>query len=211
MPETIESFVKKLQTEGIDAGNKAAEKIKKEARKEAEKIRAEATSEAEKILSEAQTKAEKELARGRTELELAVRDTLLKLRESLSKGLSAMLARNIEKKLSEPDYLGGVLREVVTAYARVDAGQAPAMEINLPEDMHARLNENVLKDLFGELGDRQEKTTLKATLSKAGFEYKIRGATVEVTGDSLAEVISDMVSPALQEILDKFISKTKKS
>jgi len=42
MPESIESFVKKLQSEGVDAGKKAAEKIIKEARQEAEKIFAQA-------------------------------------------------------------------------------------------------------------------------------------------------------------------------
>ena len=205
MPESIESFVKKLQSEGVDAGEKAGEKIKKKAKQEAEKILADARSEAEEIIANAKKDADKQLSRGQTELELAARDAILKLRESIGRALSAMLAQKIEKKLSNPDYLGEILREVITTYAEADAKQLSLMEINVSEEMRNRLNDNVLKDLFLNLGEKQDKIALKTTLSKAGFEYKIRGATVEVSPDSLSELISEMVSPALQKNLDKFI------
>ena len=78
MAESLEAFVKKLQTEGVDAGKQAAEKIKKRAEHEAEKILVNAEKEAEKIIAEAKNSAEKELSRAQTELELAVRDTILK-------------------------------------------------------------------------------------------------------------------------------------
>ena len=38
MPESLESFVKKLQSEGVEAGKDAAEKIKKETKSEAERV-----------------------------------------------------------------------------------------------------------------------------------------------------------------------------
>ena len=207
MPENIESFVKKLQSEGVDAGKMAAEKIKKEANQEAEKILADAQEEAEKILAEAKSDAEKQLSRGQSELELAARDAVLKLRETIGRALSAMLTQNIEKKLSDPEYLGEILREVITAYAEADAKQLALMEINVSKKIRNRLNDNVLKDLFLNFDEKQDKIGLKATLAKAGFEYKIRGATVEVSPDSLSELISEMVSPALQENLDKFIGE----
>jgi len=207
MPESIESFVKKLQSEGVDAGKKAAEKIKKEAKQEAEKILSDAKAGAEKILVKAKSDADKQLSRGQTELELAVRDAILKLRESIGRVLSAMLTQSIEKKLSDPDYLGEIIREVIAAYAKADAKQLSLMEINVSKKMRDKLNDNVLKDLFRNPGEKQDKMALKATLAKAGFEYKIRGATVEVSPDSLSELISEMVSPALQNTLDKFIDE----
>jgi V/A-type H+-transporting ATPase subunit E len=205
MPENIESFVKKLQSEGVDAGKEAGEKIIKEAQHKAEKILADAREEAERILADAKKDVDKKLSRGQTELELAARDALLTLRESIGRALSEMLAQNIEKKLSDPDYLGEILREVIKAYAGADAKQLPLMEISISKTMRNKLNDNVLKDLFRNLGKKQDEIALKTTLAKAGFEYKISGATVEVSPDSLAELISEMVSPALQETLDKFI------
>ena len=205
MPVSIESFVKKLQSEGIDSGKKAAEKIQKEARQDAEKILSDAKAEAEKILNKAKVEADKQLSRARSELELAVRDTLLKLRESICQGLAKMLAQNIETKLSDPDYLAEILREVIAAYAQADAKQLSSMEINISKKTRERLNDSVLKDLFRNLGDKHNAIALRATLTKAGFEYKIRGANVEVSPDSLSELILEMVTPTLQETLDKFI------
>ena len=210
MPESLESFVKKLQTEGVDAGKDAGEKIKKEARREAEKILADAEADAEKILVKAEKDAERQLSRAQNELELAVRDAVLKLGESLGRVLSVMLAGRVEKKLSEPDYIGEIMREVIITYAKADAGRQPRIEINIPKKMHDNLIDSALKDLSRNLQGDQDKLALKATLSKAGFEYKIQGATVEVSPDSVSELLSEMVNPALQEIIASVVGKMGK-
>lgn len=207
MPESIESFVKKLQTEGITAGREAAEKIREEAKHEAGKILAEAKAEAEKILAEAKSAADRRLSRAQTELELTVRDVFLKLRESIDRVLSALITRRIEKTLSDPHYLAEVIREVVTAYARADAEGHSHIEINLPAEMQERLKDNVFQDLFGNLRDEQDRLKLKATLAGAGFEYSLHGATVEVSPESISELITDMVGPSLREIMDRIIDR----
>lgn len=207
MPESLESFVKKLQTEGVDAGKQAAEKIKKEAENEAEKILMDAEKEAEKIIEEAKNDAEKERSRAQTELELAVRDTILKLRESLARALSSLLSQRIEKKFSDADYLGNIIRELIVAYAKADSGKQTRIEVNVPKKMHDELENGVLKDLFQNLKGKQDKLRLKAMLSKAGFEYSIRGATVEVSPNSVSELLSEMVNPSLQKVIDKVIGE----
>ena len=203
MPESIESFVKKLQSEGVDAGKEAAENIKKEAEQEAGESIAAAKNEAAKIVAKAKKDAEKMLSRAQTELELAVRDTILKLRASLSDVLSALLFRRIEEKLSEADYLGEIMREVITAYARADAGKQIPIEINVSKKMRDELNEDVLHDLRKNLKGDKDKMGLRATLSKAGFEYKIHGATVEVSADSVSDLLLEIVNPALQEVIER--------
>jgi V/A-type H+-transporting ATPase subunit E len=205
MPESLESFVKKLQSEGVDAGKEAAEKIKKEAKQKAEKILADAKNEAEEIVAKAKGDAEKQLSRAQTELELAVRDTILKLRESLGRVLSTLLTKRVEKQLADADYLGDIMREVIVAYAKADAGQRTRIAINVSKKMRDTLDDRVLQDLFQNLQGEQDKMGLQATLSKAGFEYKIHGATVEVSAASVSELLSDMVSPALQDIIDKVV------
>ncbi len=210
MPENLESFVKKLQTEGVDAGKEAGEKIKKEAKREAEKILADANADAEKIVAKAERDAERQLSRAQNELELAVRDAVFKLGESLGCILSVMLARRVEKKLSEPDYIGEIIREVIITYAKADAGRQPRIEINIQKEMRDKLIDSALEDLFKNLHGDQDKLALQATLLKAGFEYKIHGATVEVSPDSVSELLSEMVNPALQEIIDNVVGKMGK-
>ncbi len=205
MPESIESFVKKLQAEGVEAGKEAAEKIKNNARRKADKIIADAKNEADQIITKAKNEADKQLLRMQTELELAVRDSILKLRETIANILSAMLIRKVEKNLSDADYLEKVIREVITAYARADAEKQPFMEINISGELSDKLNEGILKEFFQNMGEGQEKITMLSTLSKAGFEYKIDGATVEVSSESVSGLIAEMVGPCLQKILDNVI------
>jgi V/A-type H+-transporting ATPase subunit E len=205
MPESIESFVKKLQAEGVEAGKEAAEKIKNNARRKADKIIADAKNEADQIIAKAKKEADKQLLRMQTELELAVRDSILKLRETIGNILSAMLIRKVEKNLSDADYLEKIIREVITAYARADAEKQPFMEINISGELSDKLNEGILKEFFQNMGEGQEKITMLSTLSKAGFEYKIDGATVEVSSESVSELIAEMVGPRLQKILDNVI------
>ena len=59
MPTNIESFVKTLESEGVDAGRKAAQKIEAEAKDKAEKIIFEAKETENQIIAEAQAEAEK--------------------------------------------------------------------------------------------------------------------------------------------------------
>jgi len=205
MPESIESFVKKLQAEGVEAGKEAAEKIKNNARRKADKIIADAKNEADQIIAKAKNEADKQLLRMQTELELAVRDSILKLRETIGNILSAMLIRKVEKNLSDADYLEKVIREVITAYARADAEKQPFMEINISGELSDKLNDGILKEFFQNMGEGQEKITMLSTLSKAGFEYKIDGATVEVSSESVSGLIAEMVGPRLQKILDNVI------
>ena len=40
-------------------------------------------------------------------------------------------------------------------------------------------------------------------LQKAGFEYKLSGATVEVTQDSIVQSLTELVSPRLRELLSQ--------
>jgi hypothetical protein len=102
------------------------------------------------------------------------------------------------------------MREVIIAYAKADAGQEPRIEINIPKKMRDKLNDSALKDLFQNLHGDQDKLALQYTLSKAGFEYKIHGATVEVSPDSVSELLSEMVNPDLQEIIDNVVGKMGK-
>lgn len=118
MPTNIESFVKTLESEGVDAGKKAAMKIEAEAKEKADEINAEAKETAKQIIAQAQADAEQIKVRMDSSLELAIRDTIFLLREKLGQLLKTILKLNVEKSLNDEETLVQILREVIPAYAK---------------------------------------------------------------------------------------------
>jgi V/A-type H+-transporting ATPase subunit E len=203
MPTNIESFVKTLESEGVDAGKKAAKKIEAEARDNAEKIIAEAKEKAEKIIADAQTEAEKVQARMNSSLELATRDAILMLREKLSEQLKTVLNFNTEKALNNQETLAQVVREVIPIYAKADADNKLAAEVNVSQELKGGLLEGALGELAASLRNQNVELNVNYGLAKAGFEYKIEGSTVEVSTESVTALLAEMIDPELQKFLEK--------
>ncbi|MCD6304251.1 MAG: hypothetical protein J7M21_04740 [Planctomycetes bacterium] len=205
MAETIETFVAKLQQEGVEAGRKEADRIREEARKQAEDIVAEARREAEKLIADARAKADDMLARARTELALASRDAILRLREALSRGLSALLAHEVGKDLEDPQFIGKVLHEIVMLFVQSDFKKArETLKINVRPEMRDKLVSWAMSEIGKEVVEQvRPSIDLKGTLAEAGFEYTCGGSTVEVTTDSVVETLMDLVGPSLHEAIAK--------
>jgi len=202
MADTIESFVAKLQADGVETGKAEAEKITAEATVQAERIVADAKAEAEKILAGAQADADGLLARGRTELDLAARDTTLKLNEALSGALTRIVGEAVAKPMADPEFLGKLLHEVVLTYVKGLADRDEVMTINVPEALQDQLTDWALREIGqGAIEGARGSVDLKAALAGAGFEYTVSGATVEVTPESVTTALTEMLTPRLREIL----------
>lgn len=199
MAETIESFVTKLRTEGIDQGKQEAEQIKEEARKEANSLLAEAKVQAEKIIADANSEANGIMARSRTELELASRDAVLKLRESLEQALQSILLGPIEKDLNDDTFLKELIKSILDRFLCADIDSYAPVKINVSPEMNKRLADWAINELrgYGSIGG----VDLHDNLRQAGFEFNIHGATVEVTRDSVLETLMSLVGPSLRDIL----------
>jgi hypothetical protein len=204
MPTNIESFVKTLESEGVDAGRKAAQKIEAEAKSKAEKIIFEAKETANQIIAEAQAEAEKVKARMNSSLELATRDAILQLREKLSQQLEIILKLNVEKALQDDETLVRVLRETIPAYAKADIEKdLKKTEINISSELKSRLLETALRELAHSLKKQNVQVNVSHSLAKSGFEYKVEGSTVEVSTESVTSLLAEMIDPELQQFLSK--------
>ena len=208
MAETIESFVVKLKQEGVEAGRTAAEAHLARTRQEADAILADARARAEKIVADAKAQGDSLQSKARTDLELAARDVTLRLRETLSRVVRQVLAAGAQQQLSDPKFLGNLLHEIVLQYARADIEHNSAIRINVTPEMRERLAEWALglvhkPELAGASLD------LRGTLAGAGFEYQVDGANVEVTVDSVVEALSELVNPALRDVLQKALARKK--
>lgn len=199
MPTNIESFVKTLESEGVDAGRKAAKKIEAEAKEKAETIISEAKGTADQIIADAQAEAEKVKARMNSSLELATRDAILMLREKLSRQLEIILKLNVDKALRDENTLVHVLREVIPAYAKADT----TAEINISQDMKSQSLESALGELANSLKNQNVQINVAHNLAKSGFEYKVEGSTVDVSTDSVTSLLAEMIDPDLQQFLAK--------
>ena len=210
MAETIESFVAKLQEEGVQAGQQAAEKLRAEAEKQAEEIVKTARREAEKIAADAKAQAENIMSRSKTELALAARDAVLRLRETLNRALQAVLTRAAESKLKDAKFLGELLHEMVMLYAKADIEGSSGIKINVCPEIRQKLINWALGELGREAIDSGHVSIdLKGTLAGAGFEYNVTGATVEVTLESVVETLKELVTPALGEVIDRAANEQK--
>ncbi|MBW1780102.1 MAG: hypothetical protein JRL30_05130 [Deltaproteobacteria bacterium] len=205
MSDNLESFVKKLQSEGVDAGKKAADGLRKEAEQEAEKILARAREAADGIVQQAETEAEQRRNRTQAELEMAARDVMLRLRESLSRALSALINRRVQEGFQDPDYLREIVKDVVVAYAKEDAGAERQIKVEVSEDIPDGWIDAIFKDLSRQLQDPEEAIKVEAALSRAGFDYRVAGATIEVSPDSVTEVLLEMVNPELQKVIQRAV------
>jgi len=203
MPTNIESFVKTLESEGVDAGKKAAKKIEAAARDEADKIISEAKETADQIIADARTEAEKVKSRMNSSLELATRDTIFLLREKLSQQLKSILSLSVEKTLNDEETLARVLREAIPAYAKADTESGRTAEVKISRQLKSRLLETALRELAHSLRNQNVQLEFSYNLAKSGFEYKIEGSTVEVSTDSVTSLLAEMIDPELQRFLEK--------
>ncbi len=201
MPTNIESFVETLKTEGVDAGKQAANQIKEKAREQADQIVAEAREQSSRIIADAEAEAKKMTERMQSSLELAARDALLMLQEKLSQLLNALLTRESERQLSDEETLSSVMREIILAYAKTSAAGTVSAEIRVPQETQSRLITGALRELTRALKSQEIQADVKSSLPKAGFEYKVQGATVEVSAESVTALLMDLIDPELQQFL----------
>ncbi len=211
MSETIQSFVEKLQSEGIEQGRKQAEQIISDAKKQAEQIIEQAKAEAEKIKAGAQAEAENYRTRVLTELKLSARDIVLKLQESLIGIVRDILAIGVEEKLKDPDFVGKVLYEIILHYVECDTHGGSCLTINVSEEMREKLVQWAIEKVHNDYDRLKASVDLHGRLKQAGFEYKcdVSDGTVEVTVESVIECFTELISPEIRKIVSESVSELK--
>lgn len=207
MADSIESFVQKLQEEGVQAGRAEAQKLTEQAKAQAERILAEARQEAERIVQEAKDAAGRDLQRGREDLELAARDVLLRLRQTLTETLEAVLRRAAGGAMADNNFLTKLLHDVVMQYAEKDSESIYPIQIRVSDEELEAVTDWALREMTQHDERGRPRIDLKGKLKAAGFEYSAGGGTVEVTPESIAAALSEMITPRLREVIDKAMGR----
>ncbi|MDZ7619308.1 MAG: hypothetical protein U1E05_20100 [Patescibacteria group bacterium] len=205
MTQALESFIDRLRTDGVESGRKAAEEIRREADREAEKVIREAEAKGKQIVEAAEAQREQTLARTQTDLRLAARDTVGKLREALNQAVNRALEKAVAERFDDSTFLSGLIQQVALQYAGVDAGGDNVLTINVREPMRQKLAHWAI-DTFHKGKGKEGKQAgpsveLHGSLTAAGFEYKLAEGTVEITVESVVQVLSEIITPELRKLL----------
>ena len=200
MAESIQAFVRKLQEEGVDAGRHAGEQVLAEAQKRAETILAEAQEQAKAIVDTAQTESDRIKQRTETELNLAARDAVGRLQQTLSRVLKRLLHHPIDEKLRDGDFLAQLIRDVVMRYVEADVTDHAPTAINISEELRPQLTQWA-QETFRNAAETGTPFNLRTSLAEAGFEYETVNGTIEVTADSAVDLLLEMVGPELRKLV----------
>lgn len=203
MTETIESFIAKLKTEGVEEGKREAEHLRSDAIKESDQIIADARKQAEKIIADANVEADSILARSQTELQLAARDAVLRLRESLEKILEVILHNQVGTQLGDSQFLRELIQSIIQRYIDADIDSYAPVKINVEPEMRQQLCDWAIGQLRIDTGEDPGGFDFQDTLRQAGFEFSLHGATIEITQDSVVETLMQLVSPKLRQVINQ--------
>jgi hypothetical protein len=202
MVETIETFINRLHQDGVQSGQEAAKDIIDRAGQEARQRLAAAEEQAKQIVEQAREEGERTRVRVETELKLAARDIVVRVQDTLSQVLEAVLASAVGEKLEDAEFLGGLIREVVLRYVEADVTGGSAVEVKVSDEMQRRLLSGTVTAFQPDKAE-QARLALIGQLGKAGFEYKVAGGTVEVTEDSVVQVLSGLLGAELRRRVEE--------
>jgi len=210
MADTIETFVSKLKTDGVQAGQAAAEKIREEAEQQAREIVRQAEQQAESIVSQAEKKAGDALEKGKDELLLAARDTVLELRDKLTGTVRSVLSGPVEECLSNPEFMTPLIRDIILQYAKADSEHNLEIKVNVSHELCKQLADWAIHELRKNIEASAASLDLKGNrdMPCAGFEYKVSGGTVEITTESVTDAMAELISPQLRDLLDRAMKES---
>ncbi len=213
----VETLIKRLRQEGVDAGQKESEKIILESREKAALIRSQAQKEADEIVSKARKEADALKAAGSDALQLAARDAHLKLREVVMSRFSVEVRRLVGKVMAPEPFMEKLILQVV-GRVRQDSGldKEDKLSIKLPDDLikidDLRKNPEELKE--GTMAHFV--LSVMAGLFEEGISYQPSGdistglkiymkegnVEVDLTDEAISAVLLEHLQPRFRALLE---------
>ena len=203
----VEALIERLRQQGVEAGRAAKADIIAEAEREAERLVREAREKAAAIVDEAVEKADRLRASGEDALRVAMRDTVLRMQETLRQRLEGQVMRLAAKQLADEDFLRQLILEVARR-ARTDAGveETEEIEVLLPreviglEELQRRPEEMETK--LGQFAKEIAGATWREGVSIGALEPGARGIRIRLKDDELE---LDLTDRAIADLLLKHL------
>lgn len=212
----VETLIEQLRDKGVNAGKQQARRIVEEAVEHADSLVAQARQEAENRISQAEKDAEFIRRSGAESLQLAFRDTLLKLKQQLLSQFSDNLKRMTKHELADPDTLKKLILEVASKTQNVEKGST----IILPEHAEAvddlrrspdKLSGGALIELVNELTRGMLEEGIMIHVSDnidSGIKIINQDDNVEIQLDDeiLSDILLEYLQPRFRALLEGVLS-----
>lgn len=216
----VEALIDRLKNEGVSAGQKKAEDIVLDAQRRAKWIIQEAEEEARQLKESARQEADTLLATGKDALQLAARDAVIKLRDTLLNSFSQEVTRVVGQPMQDPDFIGQLIL-VLAGSVRTKTGMddSPEVVIQLPEDIMGvdELKQNPEELRQGTLS--RYTASLAADMLREGVRFEIRGdhsgglfirleneeMLIDFSDETVAALLLEHIQPRFRALLQGIV------
>jgi V/A-type H+-transporting ATPase subunit E len=192
----VEALIERLRQQGVEAGRAARDEFIGEAEREGETIIKDAREKAAAIVAEAHQESERLQASGEDALRVAMRDTVLRMRETLRKRLEGQVRSLVAKQLVDEEFLRRLIVEVAgKARDNSQADQAEHVEVLLPpeviglEDLQRRPEE--LESKLSQFAKQIASATWRDGVIIDTLEPGSRGIRIRLKDEELELDLSD--------------------
>jgi V/A-type H+/Na+-transporting ATPase subunit E len=216
----VEALIGRLRDEGVQVGQTEASRIVSEAKHEASRLVREAEAQAKAIRETAQREVDALRRSGEEALQLAMRDTVLRLKAELSDRFSDEVKRLISAKMEQESFLEQLILEVATrARSQAGIGTGQAVEVQLPPALvnPLELRRNPLELREGSL--THFVLSLAGNILAEGVSFGVAGSDgrglrlslkgqdveIELTDESVAATLLAHLQPRFRAILEGMV------
>ena len=188
MGEDLQSLLEKINRDGVEKANAAAEKIIADAKAKAAEIVKTAKTEAAAEKAAAEKAAADYAARAAETVGQAARDTVLKIEAAVTAMLERLLAKNVDRALADEANLAALTLEAVKSLA----GEA---EVAVPAALAPALKAS--------LASQPGITVITDEALGTGFSVRLEGGRVEhtFTGEAIAAELAKRLRPDLAKLV----------
>lgn len=186
--EDLQSILEKINREGVEKAEARAKTIETEARARAEDIVKNARDEAEKARAKAEKSAAEYSERAKETIAQAARDTVLQIKDAVTKLLEDLLVKEVNKALADDATAAELVKDAIKGLT--GPGEI-ACSAKLAQSLAARL---AASGAF---------TVVTDNFKGTGFTVKTDGGRVEhaFTGDVIAAELAKRLRPDLAALL----------
>ena len=191
MAEELQQLLEKIQRDGVDKANAEAAAIVAKAKAEADALVKKAQEDAAAAEAKGKADAEAYAARARETISQAARDTVLKVKEDVTKLLTKLLAQDVAAALATEavPLAATVVKELVTGSAAAEVATAPKFVDALRAQLAAQAQDGV--------------KVVADEMTGTGFTVKLDNGRVEhdFTDAAISEALAQRLRADLAKLL----------
>jgi len=202
--DELANLIGALRQDGVEKGNEEASKIVEDAKKESARMIDEARTKSDQVLKDARDKAQNTLDRLETQLDLALRDFVLKAKGELQDLIALKPIRELtDKSLSDPEFMKKLILLMLSEDKETKkTGEPRGVNITIPKNMEKEFTDEWVGMMKKELN----------LLVKVDAEDGLLGFKISMDGDggmqiidpqSIVESLKPFVSEKFQYILER--------